>query len=61
MKASALGVEAFAVRSHGVEERGPVFDRDQRDELVLFLFVGDPDIGNTCVMSREAASGAEAS
>ncbi|MFB7358385.1 hypothetical protein [Streptomyces gardneri] len=59
MKASALGVEAFAVRSHGVEERGPVFDRDQRDELVFC--VGDPDIGNTCVMSREAASGAEAS
>lgn len=49
------------MRSHGVEERGPVFDRDQRDELVLFFFVGDPDIGNTCVMSREAASGPEAS
>ncbi|GGS88795.1 hypothetical protein GCM10010222_32880 [Streptomyces tanashiensis] len=35
-------------------------DRDQRDELVLFFFVGDPDIGNTYVMRREAASGPEA-
>ncbi|WP_241776083.1 hypothetical protein [Streptomyces exfoliatus] len=35
-------------------------DRDQRDELVLFFFVGDPDIGNTYVMRREAASRPEA-
>ncbi|MFC9705195.1 hypothetical protein ACFTWD_31380 [Streptomyces sp. NPDC056943] len=35
-------------------------DRDQRGELVLFFFVGDPDIGNTYVMRREAASGPEA-
>ncbi|MFE4616005.1 hypothetical protein ACFRJ7_07825 [Streptomyces sp. NPDC056747] len=35
-------------------------DRDQRDELVLFFFVGDPDTGNTYVMRREAASGPEA-
>ncbi|MEU7511890.1 hypothetical protein AB0B13_07745 [Streptomyces sp. NPDC042898] len=34
--------------------------RDQRDELELFFFVGDPDIGNTYVVSREAESSTEA-
>ncbi|WP_254076330.1 hypothetical protein [Streptomyces sp. P3] len=29
-------------------------DRDQHDELKLFFFYGDPDIGNTYVMTREA-------
>ncbi|MER6471448.1 hypothetical protein [Streptomyces collinus] len=28
-------------------------DRDQHDELKLFFFYGDPDIGNTYVMTRE--------
>ncbi|MFJ2562713.1 hypothetical protein ACIO02_06890 [Streptomyces sp. NPDC087568] len=31
-------------------------DRDQHDELKLFFFFGDPDIGNTYVMTREAGS-----
>ncbi|MFI8293747.1 hypothetical protein ACIGBL_31905 [Streptomyces sp. NPDC085614] len=31
-------------------------DRDQRDELKLFFFYGDPDIGNTYVMTREAGA-----
>ncbi|MEU9059621.1 hypothetical protein AB0D13_12310 [Streptomyces sp. NPDC048430] len=31
-------------------------DRDQHDELKLFFFYGDPDIGNTYVMTREAGS-----
>ncbi|WP_327436486.1 hypothetical protein OG279_37770 (plasmid) [Streptomyces sp. NBC_01201] len=31
-------------------------DRDQNDELKLFFFYGDPDIGNTYVMTREAGS-----
>lgn len=31
-------------------------DRDQRDELKLFFFYGDPDSGNTYVMTREAGS-----
>ncbi|MFF8867556.1 hypothetical protein ACF08B_36550 [Streptomyces sp. NPDC015139] len=31
-------------------------DRDQRDELRLFFFYGDPDIGNTYVMTRETGS-----
>ncbi|MFE5617361.1 hypothetical protein [Streptomyces sp. NPDC056524] len=31
-------------------------DRDQRDELKLFFFYGDPDIGNTYVMTRETGS-----
>ncbi|MFB7591272.1 hypothetical protein [Streptomyces sp. NPDC056169] len=34
--------------------------RDERDALELFFFVGDPDIGNTYVMSREAESSTEA-
>ncbi|MFE5595862.1 hypothetical protein [Streptomyces sp. NPDC056549] len=28
-------------------------DRDEREALVLFFFYGDPDIGNTYVMTRE--------
>lgn len=31
-------------------------DRDQHDELKLFFFYGDPDIGNTYVMTRETGS-----
>lgn len=31
-------------------------DRDQHDELQMFFFYGDPDIGNTYVMTREAGS-----
>ncbi|MGW1508370.1 hypothetical protein [Streptomyces sp. NPDC002394] len=31
-------------------------DRDQHDELKLFFFYGDPDIGNTYVMKRETGS-----
>ncbi|WP_109000023.1 hypothetical protein [Streptomyces rishiriensis] len=31
-------------------------DRDQHDELKLFFFYGDPDIGNTYVMTREPGS-----
>ncbi|CAL9645085.1 hypothetical protein [Streptomyces sp. enrichment culture] len=31
-------------------------DRDQHDELRLFFFYGDPDIGNTYVMTRETDS-----
>lgn len=31
-------------------------DRDQNDELKLFFFYGDPDIGNTYVMTRETES-----
>ncbi|MCZ0983405.1 hypothetical protein O1L60_42030 [Streptomyces diastatochromogenes] len=31
-------------------------DRDQRDELKLFFFYGDPDIGNTYEMTRETGS-----
>ncbi|MFB7512895.1 hypothetical protein [Streptomyces sp. NPDC056144] len=31
-------------------------DRDQHDELKLFFFYGDPDIGNTYVMTRETRS-----
>ncbi|MFS0691245.1 hypothetical protein [Streptomyces nitrosporeus] len=31
-------------------------DRDQHDRLKLFFFYGDPDNGNTYVMSREAGS-----
>ncbi|MFI9771216.1 hypothetical protein ACIHJG_30710 [Streptomyces sp. NPDC052415] len=31
-------------------------DRDQRDELKLFFFYGDPDIGNTYVMTRKTGS-----
>ena len=31
-------------------------DRDQRDELKLFFFYGDPDIGNTYVMTRETGA-----
>lgn len=31
-------------------------DRDQRDELKLFFYFGDPDAGNTYVMSRETGS-----
>ncbi|MFE9782198.1 hypothetical protein ACFYPA_29100 [Streptomyces sp. NPDC005775] len=31
-------------------------DRDQNDELQLFFFYGDPDIGNTYVMTRETGS-----
>ncbi|MFJ8658406.1 hypothetical protein [Streptomyces sp. NPDC093795] len=31
-------------------------DRDQHDELKLFFFYGDPDIGNTYVMSRATST-----
>ncbi|MEV8550846.1 hypothetical protein AB0L04_13590 [Streptomyces glaucescens] len=31
-------------------------DRDHHDGLVLFFMYGDPDIGNTYVMSRETGS-----
>ncbi|MET9504363.1 hypothetical protein ABZY42_22040 [Streptomyces sp. NPDC006622] len=31
-------------------------DRDQHDKLKLFFFYGDPDIGNTYVMTRETGS-----
>ncbi|MFE4858629.1 hypothetical protein [Streptomyces sp. NPDC056670] len=31
-------------------------DRDQHDELKLFFFYGDPDIGNAYVMTRETGS-----
>ncbi|MFD7165431.1 hypothetical protein [Streptomyces violascens] len=31
-------------------------DRNQHDELKLFFFSGDPDIGNTYVMSRETGA-----
>lgn len=31
-------------------------DRNQRDELKLFFFYGDPDVGNTYVMARETGS-----
>ncbi|WUW19534.1 hypothetical protein OG521_01560 [Streptomyces sp. NBC_01463] len=31
-------------------------DRDQNDELKLFFFYGDPDIGNTYVMTRKTES-----
>ncbi|WP_077798623.1 hypothetical protein [Streptomyces sp. JHA26] len=31
-------------------------DRDQHDGLVLFFMYGDPDIGNTYVMTRETGS-----
>ncbi|KAF3469416.1 hypothetical protein GL259_01235 [Streptomyces sp. Tu 3180] len=31
-------------------------DRDQHDELKLFFFYGDPDVGNAYVMTRETAS-----
>ncbi|MFC9177038.1 MULTISPECIES: hypothetical protein [Streptomyces] len=31
-------------------------DRDQNDDLKLFFFHGDPDIGNTYVMTRETGS-----
>ncbi|MCG7524067.1 hypothetical protein MHW47_06370 [Streptomyces sp. OfavH-34-F] len=31
-------------------------DRDQNDALKLFFFYGDPDAGNTYVMTREAGS-----
>ncbi|WP_338672008.1 hypothetical protein V1460_03305 [Streptomyces sp. SCSIO 30461] len=31
-------------------------DRDQHDELRLFFFYGDPDIGNAYVMTRETGS-----
>lgn len=31
-------------------------DRDQHDELKLFFFYGDPDIGNTYVMTRETGA-----
>jgi hypothetical protein len=31
-------------------------DRDQHDEVRLFFFYGDPDSGNTYVMTRETAS-----
>jgi len=34
--------------------------RDERDELELFFFVGDPDIGNMYVMSREVESSPKA-
>ncbi|WP_314612205.1 hypothetical protein [Streptomyces stackebrandtii] len=34
--------------------------RDERDELELFFFIGDPDIGNMHVMSREAESSPKA-
>ncbi len=30
-------------------------DRDQHDALKLFFFYGDPDIGNTYLMTRETA------
>ncbi|MDR6980509.1 hypothetical protein J2X68_007249 [Streptomyces sp. 3330] len=29
-------------------------DRDEREELVLFFFYGDPDVGNTYLMTRAA-------
>ncbi len=31
-------------------------DRDEHDEVELFFFYGDPDIGNAYVMTREAPS-----
>ncbi|MFB6783040.1 hypothetical protein ACFCX0_38285 [Streptomyces sp. NPDC056352] len=31
-------------------------DRDPHDDLELFFFYGDPDIGNTYVMTRETGS-----
>jgi hypothetical protein len=31
-------------------------DRNQHDELKLFFFYGDPDVGNTYVMTRETGS-----
>ncbi|MFD6285848.1 hypothetical protein [Streptomyces sp. NPDC060205] len=31
-------------------------DRDQHDELKLFFFYGDPDVGNTYVMTHDTGS-----
>ncbi|MET8378594.1 hypothetical protein [Streptomyces microflavus] len=35
-------------------------DRDERDALVLFFFIGDPDNGSTYVLRKVAAQNAPA-
>ncbi|WAZ27341.1 hypothetical protein STRCI_008413 [Streptomyces cinnabarinus] len=55
-RSSATATDASAPEAPSTYVWSFYVDRDQHDELKLFFFYGDPDIGNTYVMTRETGA-----